>query len=72
MICGGHDLAGKEGLVTEKKIKNEELAKLIAGGMWQVVKEKNSDFLIVEITVWENHEMDYFLGRFGDRCERLN
>ena len=40
MICGGHDLAGKEGLVTEKKIKNEELAKLIAGGMWQVVKEK--------------------------------
>ena len=38
----------------------------------QVVKEKNSDFLIVEITVWENHEMDYFLGRFGDKCERLN
>jgi len=26
MICGGHDLVGKEGLVTEKKIKNEELA----------------------------------------------
>jgi len=38
----------------------------------QVVKEKNSDFLLVEITVWENHEMDYFLGRFGDKCERLN
>lgn len=38
----------------------------------QVVKEKNSDLLIVEITVWENHEMDYFLGRFGDKCERLN
>jgi hypothetical protein len=38
----------------------------------QVVKEKNSDFLIVEITVWENHEMDYFLGRFGDKYERLN
>ena len=38
----------------------------------QVVKEKNSDFLIVEITVWENVEMDYFLGRFGDKCERLN
>jgi hypothetical protein len=38
----------------------------------QVVKEKNSDSLIVEITVWENHEMDYFLGRFGDKCERLN
>ena len=28
--------------------------------------------LIIEITVWENHEIDYFLGRFGDRCERLN
>ena len=40
MICGGHDLVGKDGLVTEKKLKNEELAKLIAGGMWQVVKEK--------------------------------
>jgi hypothetical protein len=38
----------------------------------QVVKEKNSDFLIIEITVWENPEMDYFLGRFGDKCERLN
>ena len=38
----------------------------------QVVKETNSEFLIVEITVWENHEMDYFLGRFGDKCERLN
>ncbi len=30
------------------------------------------DNLIIEITVWENHEMDYFLGRFGDKCERLN
>jgi len=26
MICGGHDLVGKDGLVTEKNIKNEELA----------------------------------------------
>ena len=38
----------------------------------QVVKEKNNDFLIIEITVWENDEMDYFLGRFGDKCEQLN
>jgi hypothetical protein len=38
----------------------------------QVVKEKNNDFLIVEITVWENNEIDYFLGRFGDKCVRLN
>jgi hypothetical protein len=28
--------------------------------------------LIIEITVWENHEIDYFLGRFEDKCERLN
>jgi hypothetical protein len=28
--------------------------------------------LIIEITVWDNHEIDYFLGRFGDKCERLN
>ena len=30
------------------------------------------DFTIVEITVWENKEIDYFLGRFGDKCERLD
>jgi hypothetical protein len=28
--------------------------------------------LIIELTVWDNHEIDYFLGRFGDKCERLN
>jgi hypothetical protein len=28
--------------------------------------------LIIEITVWDNHEIDYFLGRFGDKCERMN
>ena len=28
--------------------------------------------LIIEITVWENHEIDYFLGRFGNKCEWLN
>ena len=38
----------------------------------QVVKEKTNDFLIVEITVWENNEIDYFLGRFGDKCEKFN
>jgi hypothetical protein len=31
-----------------------------------------SENLIIEITVWDNHEIDYFLGRFGDKCERLN
>jgi hypothetical protein len=38
----------------------------------QVVKEKNNDYLIIELTVWNNDEIDYFLGRFGDKCERLN
>ena len=38
----------------------------------QVVKEKNRDFLILEITVWDNLEIDYFVDRFGDKCERLN
>jgi len=28
--------------------------------------------LIIEITVWENHEIEYFLGRLGDKCERFN
>jgi hypothetical protein len=28
--------------------------------------------LIIEITVWDNHEIDYFLGRFGDKFEKLN
>jgi hypothetical protein len=28
--------------------------------------------LIIEITVWDNHEIDYFLGRFGDKCEKLD
>lgn len=30
------------------------------------------EFLIIEITVWENHEIEYFLGRFGDKCVKLN
>ena len=34
--------------------------------------QESSENLIIEITVWENHEIDYFLGRFGDKCERLN
>lgn len=38
----------------------------------QVVIEKSKDHLIVELTVWNNPEIDYFVGRFGDKCERLN
>jgi hypothetical protein len=28
--------------------------------------------LIIEITIWENREIEYFLGRFGDKCEKLD
>ena len=49
------------GLVENKKIHPS-----------QVIKQKNSDFVIVEITVWDNLEIDYFVNRFGDKCERLN
>ena len=38
----------------------------------QRIIEDSPDNLIIEITVWENREMDYFLGRFGDKFERLN
>jgi len=38
----------------------------------QKIIQDTPENLIIEITVWENHEIDYFLGRFGDKCERLN
>ena len=38
----------------------------------QKIIQDTSENLIIEINVWENHEIDYFLGRFGDKCERLN
>ena len=38
----------------------------------QKIIQDTPDNLIIEINVWENHEIDYFLGRFGDKCERLN
>ena len=49
------------GIVKNKKIHHS-----------QKVIQDTPDFLIIEISVWENHEIDYFLGRFGDKCERLN
>jgi len=30
------------------------------------------ELLIIEIKVWDNHEIDYFMGRFGDKCLKLN
>ncbi|MGL2999400.1 helix-turn-helix transcriptional regulator [Flavobacterium sp. RSSB_23] len=38
----------------------------------QQIIEKTKDFTILEITVWDNREIDYFIDRFGDKCERLN
>ena len=38
----------------------------------QRVIEETSNYLIVEITVWDNKEIDYFLGRFKNTCELLN
>lgn len=49
------------GLVENKKIHPS-----------QVIKQKNNNFVIVEITVWDNLEIDYFVNRFGANCERLN
>ena len=50
--------------------------------------EKNKDYIIIELTLWEildyykfkkegieiwdNKEVDFFVGRFGDKCESLN
>ena len=38
----------------------------------QQIVEETPTHLIIEISVWDNHEIDYFLGRFKDKCERLN
>jgi hypothetical protein len=34
--------------------------------------EKKDNYVIIQISVWDNHEIDFALGRFGDKCERLN
>lgn len=54
----------------------------------QRVVEKTNDYIIIELTLWEimdniklnregieywdNKEVDFFVGRFGDKCVRLN
>ncbi|MBC7749140.1 MAG: WYL domain-containing protein [Methylotenera sp.] len=38
----------------------------------QRIIEKSKDFTVLEIAVWDNREIDFFVGRFGDKCERLN
>lgn len=49
------------GIVKNKKIHPSQ----------KTIQDTPENF-IIEITVWDNHEIDYFLGRFGDKCERLN
>lgn len=49
------------GIVENKKIHHS-----------QRIIEKSKDFTILEISVWDNREIDFFVGRFGDKCERLN
>lgn len=54
----------------------------------QKIIEKTKEYIIIELTLWEildynklekegiefwdNKEVDFFVGRFGDKCERLN
>jgi methionine aminopeptidase len=40
VLCGGRDLFGKDGYVTEKKIDNAELNALIARDMWKQEEKK--------------------------------
>lgn len=40
ILCGGRDLVGKDGYVTDKKVKNEELAALIGGDLWKKEEKK--------------------------------
>jgi len=39
IICGGRNLQSADGIVSEKKIKDEELNKLISGPLWEKKKE---------------------------------
>ena len=39
ILCGGRPLHNSDGYVSEKKIENEELLKLITGELWKKEKE---------------------------------
>ncbi len=49
------------GIVENKKIHHS-----------QQIIEKTKKFTILEISVWDNREIDFFVDRFGNKCERLN
>ena len=38
----------------------------------QKVIQDSPEFLIIEITVWDNHETNNYFSRYWDMCERLN
>ena len=50
-----------KGIVLNKKLHHS-----------QKVIENKANYVIIQIAVWENHEIDFILGRFGDKCERLD
>lgn len=50
-----------KGIVLNKKLHHS-----------QKVIENKENFVIIQIAVWENHEIDFILGRFGDKYERLD
>lgn len=49
------------GIVENKKIHHS-----------QRIIEKTQQFTVLEISVWDNREIDFFVDRFGNKCERLN
>jgi hypothetical protein len=50
-----------KGIVKNKKIHSS-----------QTIIEETPDYIIVEITVWDNRETNNYFSRFWDKCERLN
>ena len=50
-----------KGIVLNKKIHHS-----------QKVIENKENYVIIQIAVWENHEIDFILGRFGVKCEILD
>ena len=50
-----------KGIVLNKKLHHSQ----------KVIENKNN-YVIIQIAVWDNNEIDYILGRFGNKCELLD
>lgn len=50
-----------KGIVLNKKLHHS-----------QKVIENKDNFVIIQIAIWNNHEIDFIEGRFGNKCERLD